>query len=90
VKEISTRARAKTVKIISRYGLRLFQEKKRTSGSKITPLLFNIKDEIQKKEIKLKTPEKREKYNQKSGKKIEQEQQERIIKATNKGLKQGH
>jgi hypothetical protein len=43
MKEISIRARAKTVKIIGRYNLRLFQEKKRTSGAKITPFLSNIK-----------------------------------------------
>jgi hypothetical protein len=64
VKEISTRARAKAVKIIGRYSLKLFQEKKRTSGSEITPLLSNIKDGIQKKEVELKAPEKREKSNQ--------------------------
>jgi hypothetical protein len=64
VKEISTRARAKVVKIISRYDLRLFQEKKRTSGSEITPLLSDIKDGIQKKGVESGTPEKREESNQ--------------------------
>jgi hypothetical protein len=45
-KEISTRIKAKTVKIISKYGLRLFQEKKKTNNSEITSFLFNIKDGI--------------------------------------------
>jgi hypothetical protein len=79
VKEINTRAKAKTVKIISRYNLRLFQEKKRTSGSKITSFLFNIKDEIQKKEVKLETPEKREENNQK----LKREDRTEIIRTYN-------
>jgi hypothetical protein len=69
VKEISTRVRAKVIKIIGRYGLRLFQEKKRTSDSEITPLLSDIKDKIQKKEVKSEAPEKREESNQKSERK---------------------
>jgi hypothetical protein len=85
VKEISTRARAKAVKIMGRYGLRLFQERKRTSGSEITPLLSDVKDGIQKKGVESEAPEKREESNQ------EPERKDRTgtARTYNQGYEQG-